>query len=476
MLKKLKIPSIYIPLLIVYFAAGFMGLASVSYTFFIKDHLTLTAEALISIGIWTGLPWTVKMLFGALIDSVPVFGSQRKGYVYLGSIFTAVSILGMVYIFPLIASFGEYDTLLAVGLLGSIGAVFADIAADTMAIELVPEDHPERLKELGQVQVYSRLAITVGGLLAAVVTGYLASHYQATTVFALQLVNPALMVVACFGVTLPEAEHATRGFDKETKQIFIGGLLYAAFCICVNRFGGINADELLFFGSLLIVGGMFALLTRSIEPEIKKLFIFSMIAIFLFRVVPGVGPAGSWWYMTGLKFDESFMGTLRLFSSLSSFVALLIVSRYITKGSLLQVMCILIGLDTILSLPDILVFYHINDLLHIPVREFVLIDATMASPLAGLSMIPLGVLVANAAPKANKALYMSLTASLMNLALIGSDVITKRLNHIFIVTRTDFAEMGHLLVTSLSISFALSLIGLALLARYHTKTKPKVKG
>jgi hypothetical protein len=36
-----------------------------------------------AIGVWLSLPWTVKMVFGELVDSVPIFGSQRRSYILI---------------------------------------------------------------------------------------------------------------------------------------------------------------------------------------------------------------------------------------------------------------------------------------------------------------------------------------------------------------------------------------------------------
>src|SRR3954452_22609636 len=79
----------YVPLLVVYFAYGALGLIDVTRDMWIKERLTLTPAELAGIGVWLSLPWTVKMVFGELVDSVPMFGSQRRIYIILGALFTA---------------------------------------------------------------------------------------------------------------------------------------------------------------------------------------------------------------------------------------------------------------------------------------------------------------------------------------------------------------------------------------------------
>ena len=42
---------------------------------------------------WLSLPWTIKMVFGELVDSVPIFGSQRRAYILIGAASTASGML-----------------------------------------------------------------------------------------------------------------------------------------------------------------------------------------------------------------------------------------------------------------------------------------------------------------------------------------------------------------------------------------------
>ena len=63
----------------VYFAYGALGLIDVTRDFWIKEKLTLTPSELAGIGVWLTLPWTVKMVFGELVDCVPILGLAAAG-------------------------------------------------------------------------------------------------------------------------------------------------------------------------------------------------------------------------------------------------------------------------------------------------------------------------------------------------------------------------------------------------------------
>ena len=67
----------YLPLLMVYFAYGALGIIGIAESFWIKSALTLSPSELAALSVWLTLPWTIKMVFGELVDAVPIFGSQR---------------------------------------------------------------------------------------------------------------------------------------------------------------------------------------------------------------------------------------------------------------------------------------------------------------------------------------------------------------------------------------------------------------
>ena len=83
----------YLPLIMIYFAYGALGLIDVTRDMWIKESLRLSPSELAGIGVWLGLPWTVKMVFGQLVDSVPIFGSQRRSYILIGAALTACGML-----------------------------------------------------------------------------------------------------------------------------------------------------------------------------------------------------------------------------------------------------------------------------------------------------------------------------------------------------------------------------------------------
>src|SRR5262245_8506226 len=128
----------YLPLLMIYYAYGALGLVGIAQTFWVKEALSFTPAELAAIAVWLTLPWTVKMVFGQLADSVPILGSQRRAYVFIGAALVAA---GMVILAGAaggwIAFAGKNALYVAAQFLIVIGVVLQDVIADAMTTEVV---------------------------------------------------------------------------------------------------------------------------------------------------------------------------------------------------------------------------------------------------------------------------------------------------------------------------------------------------
>ena len=65
------------PPLLIYLAAGASGFSAIAETFWVRERLGLSATALLALAAWLTVPWTLKMVFGHLVDTVPLLGSRR---------------------------------------------------------------------------------------------------------------------------------------------------------------------------------------------------------------------------------------------------------------------------------------------------------------------------------------------------------------------------------------------------------------
>jgi len=464
----------YVPLLMIYFAYGALGVIDVTRDVWVKEALTLSPAELAAIGVWLTLPWTIKVVFGELVDSVAIFGSRRRVYILIGATFTAAGML------TLAAAAGRWfdgaPGLAAMYVLGMllivIGTVIQDVVADAMSTEVVPrtdekgEPRPDEevRAELGMVQVLGRLALSIGILAVAGLSGYLAKALGRETVFLLGLVIPAISVTGVFLIRSEVGE--PRAIDW---RLLGGGLAFGAVVLSLALGDVPYSQEWIFAVSMIVVCTMLYMITRDVDPKTRRAILFTTIVIFAFRATPGVGDGYFWWTLDILKFDEAFYGHLRQTAAIIGLVALWLLSKPITEYRVTAVLFWLTVAGFVLSAPNIALFYGIHEWTEAQfgfgARSIALIDAATSSPFAQLSMVPLLTLIAYYAPAGHRATWFALMASLMNLALVAGQLGTKYLNVVFTVGRGAYDELGMLLIAAAVLGFLIPIAAIVAFGR-----------
>ena len=268
----------YLPLAMIYFAYGALGLIDVSRDMWIKERLTLSPAELAGIAVWLSLPWTVKMVFGELVDCVPIFGSQRKAYVLIGAASTASGMLTLAGAAGGWIAFARPDQPYILGaMLIVIGAVIQDVVADAMSTEVVSrrdsagKPRPEEAvrAELGMVQVIGRLSLSFGILAVAGLSGWLAGMLARETVFLLGLFVPAVSVVGVLLIGLETSER--RPLDW---RILGGGIAFGAAILALALGSVPFGQELIFALSMAVICTMLVFVTKGLDSKTRRAILF----------------------------------------------------------------------------------------------------------------------------------------------------------------------------------------------------------
>ncbi len=197
----------YVPPLMVYLAAGVSGFTGIIETFFVKESLGFSAAFLAALGFWAGLPWTLKMPLGHLVD---LFWHRKSFFVYLGAFLMAGSLLIMLgltgYRAWMVEMLPADVWYIIAAILSPVGFVLQDVVADAMTVEAVPlrdengspipEDVLQRMHIT--VQTLGRIAIVGGGALVAGIGGWLAKSLSYAAMYRLSLVIPVISVLGVF--------------------------------------------------------------------------------------------------------------------------------------------------------------------------------------------------------------------------------------------------------------------------------------
>ncbi len=502
----------YLPPLMVYMAAGISGLTGIVGTFFVKEYLGLPASFLAALGFWAGIPWALKMPLGHLVDLI---WRWKSGLIYLGAGLIAMSLLIMVGLLSereAMAAIMPAETWFILStLLAPVGYVTQDAVADAMTVEAVPRvdekgapiDPATRKLMNTTMQTLGRVSIIGGSVLVAFINLSLFAgvHHLPPAEIALIYRNVYLMalgipVISVLGVVsamLIKRRSARRlrrqGYTRKQVSAMLsprgeptpinwgilgGSLLFVIFTLTVGLGRLPYSEEIVFTGSLAIVAFLIVRLTRTLEPEARATLVGTAIVIFLFRAVPSPGAGLTWWMIDELGFDQQFLSVLSLIGSTLTLGGMFLFRRFMAERSIAYVVGFLTLAGFVLALPIVGLYY---DLHHwtaamtgglVDARTIVIVDTTLESPLGQIAMIPMLAWIANSAPANLKATYFAVMASFTNLALSASQLGTKYLNEIFIVTRevkegasgvlqvpADYSQLGDLLIVQVLLGLAL---------------------
>ncbi len=461
----------YVPLLLVYFAYGSSVFTAIAANFWVKDSLDMSAADLAELGIWLMVPWTVKMIFGSLVDSVLIFGSNRKSYVYIGALLITISSLMMIAVvgdYPIVAEFSKKSVYIFASVIAVVGFVMQDVVADTMSTEVVDKSQSkeEIHQELASIQVLARLSLGLAIFVTGWIGGELADVFkdERETVFIIALFIPLLSIL---GVGLVRLNPVP--VSEINKQVLFGGLIFAVFVVIMGYAQVPYSQEIVFVVSLGIVLYLLNDLISDLNEDVIRHIKMAMIVIFVYRAMPSVGAGLQWWQIDVLGFDESFFAKLSAIGGGIALAGMWLSTKFIVKRNIGEVLIFLTIIGTLLSLPIVAMYYDVHTLLGVEARTVALVDTALASPFDYIAQVLMLTLVAIYAPEGKKGTWFALMASLMNIALSAGGLLTKYLNKIFVVSREvvtdgvvtvtqDYSQLGDLLWVVVISSFVIPII------------------
>ncbi|SDC27586.1 MFS transporter [Belnapia rosea] len=460
------------PPLLVYLAAGASGFAAIAETFWVRERLGLSAPALLALAAWLTVPWTLKMVVGHLVDTVPIFGSRRRSYILIGALLQVAASLALAAAAAgRTGSASAEAVYVAASLLVVIGLVVQDCVADALTTEVVDRTDPEGMPrdpavvqaELGDVQVLGRVAVMGGAFAVAGIGGWAAQALPAAIVFLIGAAVPLLSVIGA--VLLQEtAEDAPLRPDR---RILGGGTVFAAALLALGLFDPPYAPEIGLLLSLGVIAWLLRTTMAGIPPATRRAMAAAAAVIFAFRAAPPAGPGLQWWQMDVLGYDQGFFGVLAQIGTGLAIAGSLLLGGRIVRLPLGMVLGWLAALGALLALPTIGMLFGLHHWteahLGIGARTIGLVDTALSAPLAQLGMIPVLTLIAVHAPPGRQATWFALVASLMNLALQAGNIFSRGLNAAFPVARGDYGALPALVIAATVAGLALALGAILLL-------------
>ncbi len=499
----------FLPPLLIYLAAGVSSLTGIVGIFFIKDYLNLSAAFLAGLGFWAGIPWAIKMPLGHIVDLI---WNKKNILIYIGATLISVSLVIMY----LLISNTEFMTIYMAAekwfilstLLSPIGYVLQDVVADAMTVEAVPKFDKNKKKYSATeikamhttMQTFGRFSIIGGTVLVAAANIYffrdtstLVEEQKKILYSKIYLYALIIPVISVFGVILSKIliTNNKSGFEviKPNYTIIFGSLLFVVFVSTVGFLNHSLSQEIVFCGSLVIVCFLMMHLLKKISPTIRNTIVGTALVIFMFRAVPNIGAGMGWFEIDILGFDQSFFSLLSLISSILTMIGIVVFRKFMYENTITKIIIYLSLLNAILLLPSYAMYYGLHEWTAnitngvIDAKFIAIINTALESPLGQVAMIPMLAWIAKNAPLNLKATFFAVFASFTNLALSASNLLTKYLNQLFVVTRevkdkvnqniltsSNYDELGMLILVVILITFTLPCITVFFIQKTRFKT------
>ena len=498
----------FLPPLMVYFAFGCSTVTTIVGAFFVKDFLDFSAAHLAGLAFWAGLPWALKMPLGHLVD---IIWRWKAWLIWLGAGLVALS-MGIMYL--VLTQRAMMEGMLPIGtwyvislMVAPCGLVLQDAVADAMSIEAVPNADStgtpygeDALKEMHTtMQTLGRFVLIGGTVVVALVNITLFSgieemnEAQKTAIYArIYLLGLVIPVLSVSGVVLGALQRRagpgrTALEPPETTPnpwYFIGGAVFVALTLTVGLSGMPYGQEVIFVGSLLIVGVLMRQLIAVLPATQARMLLGTALIIFFFRAVPLPGDGLTWFEIDILGFDQQFLSVLTLITSVLTLVGMIALRPVIAHRPIVLIVALLAIAAGLLSLPNIGLYYGVHHWTAaltggvVDARFIAVLDTAVQSPLGQIAMIPMLAWIARNAPPDLKATFFAVMASFTNLALSASSLSTKYLNQIFEVSRevrdpvtgaisaaADYSQLGWLLLSVAGVTVGVPLLVIALVQR-----------
>jgi hypothetical protein len=260
-----------------------------------------------------------------------------------------------------------------------------------------------------------------------------------------------------------------------------GGLAFALVSVTVGLGDWRYGQELVFGASMLVIVTLMLRLVRELEPQARATLLGTAVVIFVFRALPGPGAGQTWWMIDVLGFDQQFLSELALIGSVLTLAGLFGFRRFMAERSIYYVVGALTVAGTLLALPIVGMYYGLHQWTAsltggvVDARFIAVVDTAIESPLGQIAMVPMLAWIANSAPERLKATYFAVMASFTNLALSASQLGTKYLNQVLVITRevrdpasgavkvpADYSQLGDLMITTTLLGLALPLAAILL--------------
>lgn len=283
---------------VIYFTQGFLGISSIALPLYLR-HLSWSIKEIAVISSLAAFPWLLKIFFGLVSDSYPVFGYRRKTYLFIFSLLASIGwgFLAALPRDPLVIFLAMFLT--------NLGFAATDVITDGFIVEHCTE-------QTGPFyQAVAWASRGTGAVLSGFISGWLAIHWPPQQIFMLTM---GLPLIVCLCAVLLLEKRSEQALPSIGRQLWIS------------------------WGFL-------------IQPP---LWIFALILFFL-SASASFGIPLFFHMQETLHFHETFLGFLSSLGWAGAVLGAFLYGRYLKKISLQKILITAILLNTVNILGTLLI-------------------------------------------------------------------------------------------------------------------------
>jgi MFS family permease len=377
-------------LFLVYWSQGFKTLSFLATTLFAKDSLKLDPGTAQLVKTLTITAWLVKPIYGFLTDNFPIFGYNRKSYLFL------MGLLGIVSMLSVAMHDNMYLAIFAL-VLSELSQAFSDVIADAIMVERSRND------EAGSslLQSFSWSVMGFGAIIGSLLGGFLLERYSPSTVIAMNSLSPFLLMIS--SIYLEEQEINPRGIREQLRSLIAG------------------VKQPIVYKSLIFV------ILRGSCPRFSELYYYFLIDV--------------------LKLTPLFISSLGVFGYATMIFAGYLYHNFLKEKQYRDILCQGQAITAGLYLVDLALVLQFYQVLGVPGWTFVL-GGEIAGTIIDFCFISMPILVlgAHICPKGIEGTFFSLFTSVYNIGGSISGVFGGYLIEVFDVKTGDYSIFWLLVV------------------------------
>lgn len=394
--------ALLLQIFFVYFTQGVRStLCSLGTSYYLNETLKLLPAQSEALRGTAAMPWIIKPIYGMLSDSVPIWGTRRKSYLF---IFSAVSALAYLSL-ALPGFITEYHGALVALVVASLGIAFCDVVIDGKVVEAA---RTEREDMAGNLQTLSWLSLSIGSVLGSMVSGFALTAFGPRGVFLLSAIGPLCVVV----ISLQIKEEPYHG---NANRHGVAGFVQTVSEQC-RALAGVVVDPICWRPMLWIF------LSNALPPSLGE-------AMFSFKT-------------NELNFSKSFLGFISTVGSLTLLGTTAMYNAYFRDLPFRSMFFRIQLASAAVSLAEVVLVTRLNVLFGIGDRFFIFGDEILSDVVARLKHMPSLVLCAKICPPGIEGTMFALLMSIYNFSWSVASYGGSWLCNYLHISKSDFAGLG----------------------------------